>query len=104
MYTNYIHYKCAEAGSKLSPIYHIKGGTPYKFRIIYPNKVTTTDLIYTTNANGCANVVSDYSNDVRLLQHDFTDGYGGEGFLIQFEFRTDCASDLIIQIDENIVY
>lgn len=102
MYTNYIHYKCAEVGSKLSPIYHIKGGTPYKFRIIYPDKSTTTDLVYATNANGQANVTAAYDSEVKLLQHDFSDGYG-EGYLIQFEFRTDCASDLIIQIDENIV-
>ena len=100
MYTNWIPYTTATTGSKLSTVYHIKGGTPYKFQFKYASG-SETSLIYCTNANSLANVTSDYSDEVKLFQHDFTDG-NGTGFMIRFEIRTDCTENLIIQADKPI--
>lgn len=100
MYTNWMPYRTAASGSKLSTVYHIKGSTPYKFHFKYPNG-TETELEYCTNANSLALVPSDYDDKVLLFQHDFTDG-DGKGYMIRFEFRTDCAERLIIQADKHI--
>ena len=102
MYTNFIPYRCAEAGSGQSPVYHIAQGSVYKFRIIYPDKTTTTNLIYVNNANQIGYTMAEYNNEVRLVQHDFSDGYGQGEWYIQFECREDCASTLTIQIDQEI--
>ena len=101
MYTNWIPYRqCTTVGDGTSTIYHIKGGTPYKFRFRYGLGDGMSGLIYCTNANSLANVTSDYSEDVVLLQHDWYDDSSQK--YIQFEFREDCASSLIIQADEEI--
>ena len=100
MYTNWIPYTTAEAGSKLSTVYHIKGGTTYKFQFKYPGG-SETSLIYCTNANSLPNVTSDYSDEVKLFQHDFSDG-NVTGFMIRFEIRANCAENLIIQADKPI--
>ena len=101
MYTNWIPYRqCTTVGDGTSTIYHFKGGTPYKFRFRYGTSETMTSLAYCTNANSKPLITSDYDSDVKLLQHDWIDGNSQK--YIQFEFREDCASNLIIQADKPI--
>ena len=102
MYTNFIPYRCAETGSGQSPVYHIAQGSVYKFRIIYPDKTTMTNLLYSEQANKIGYIKANYNNAVRLIQHDFSDGYETGEWYIQFECREDCASSLVIQMDQEI--
>ena len=106
MYTNWIPFSILYKDGA-PPVYHFKGwatdNSPYKYHLATDGAGTNaTDLVYTWQNSPALQALtqSDYNSSVRILQPQDT---GSAYTHIQFEFREDIASNLIITANEKIV-
>lgn len=81
-------------------VVHIKGATPYKFKVYDGNENYWSATIYCTAASTPI-AVSDYDPDVQTMV--YVNGSSFNATKIQFEFREVLPEELIITVDEKIV-